>query len=120
MNICRQCFREKSTDIGFNKVRLAFTVNDSNWHWRASGLDTCSRCLECDFPRETNAALYSTAKKQNRVALPLLRSIVAYYPFRWNDSKRRIHEFVHVPILSHGGSQKWVSEGHFGLAGCLD
>ncbi|KAJ5905165.1 uncharacterized protein N7473_002081 [Penicillium subrubescens] len=21
MNICRQCFREKSTDIGFNKVR---------------------------------------------------------------------------------------------------
>ncbi|KAJ5769845.1 uncharacterized protein N7511_001896 [Penicillium nucicola] len=22
MNICRQCFREKSTDIGFTKVRL--------------------------------------------------------------------------------------------------
>lgn len=22
MNICRQCFREKSTDIGFNKVRF--------------------------------------------------------------------------------------------------
>lgn len=22
LNICRQCFREKSTDIGFTKVRL--------------------------------------------------------------------------------------------------
>lgn len=25
MNICRQCFREKSTDIGFNKVRFALS-----------------------------------------------------------------------------------------------
>jgi hypothetical protein len=30
MNICRQCFREKSTDIGFNKVRfLTFRYTDS-------------------------------------------------------------------------------------------
>ncbi|KAJ5871287.1 uncharacterized protein N7529_003640 [Penicillium soppii] len=27
MNICRQCFREKSTDIGFTKVR--FTLDNS-------------------------------------------------------------------------------------------
>ncbi|KAJ5482936.1 hypothetical protein N7539_006382 [Penicillium diatomitis] len=26
MNICRQCFREKSTDIGFNKVRFFFLL----------------------------------------------------------------------------------------------
>lgn len=26
MNLCRQCFREKSTDIGFNKVSLAVVV----------------------------------------------------------------------------------------------
>ncbi|OQE24409.1 hypothetical protein PENSTE_c007G10243 [Penicillium steckii] len=25
MNICRQCFREKSADIGFNKVRFTPT-----------------------------------------------------------------------------------------------
>ncbi|KAJ6016067.1 40S ribosomal protein S29 [Penicillium herquei] len=29
MNICRQCFREKSTDIGFNKVRELFSLHDS-------------------------------------------------------------------------------------------
>lgn len=27
MNICRQCFREKSTDIGFNKVRYALPIH---------------------------------------------------------------------------------------------
>ncbi|KAJ5744253.1 40S ribosomal protein S29 [Penicillium manginii] len=26
MNICRQCFREKSADIGFNKVRSVYTL----------------------------------------------------------------------------------------------
>lgn len=32
MNICRQCFREKATDIGFNKVRFdtTRTQNDNN------------------------------------------------------------------------------------------
>ncbi|KAJ5898777.1 40S ribosomal protein S29 [Penicillium taxi] len=32
MNICRQCFREKSTDIGFNKVRFLFAFFDSIDH----------------------------------------------------------------------------------------
>jgi small subunit ribosomal protein S29e len=29
LNICRQCFREKSTDIGFTKVRPGFSVSRS-------------------------------------------------------------------------------------------
>lgn len=45
MNICRQCFREKSTDIGFNKVRFyLFAYTDSRipriydfFHGRTSG-----------------------------------------------------------------------------------
>ncbi|KAJ5476761.1 hypothetical protein N7475_002490 [Penicillium sp. IBT 31633x] len=29
MNICRQCFREKSTDIGFNKVRFHSSLDNA-------------------------------------------------------------------------------------------
>lgn len=29
LNICRQCFREKSSDIGFQKVRRSFEQRDS-------------------------------------------------------------------------------------------
>ncbi|KAJ5544558.1 hypothetical protein N7535_007045 [Penicillium sp. DV-2018c] len=29
MNICRQCFREKSTDIGFTKVRLNLSLDSA-------------------------------------------------------------------------------------------
>ncbi|KAJ6095048.1 hypothetical protein N7467_002561 [Penicillium canescens] len=33
MNICRQCFREKSTDIGFNKVRSPFARQLSQFEY---------------------------------------------------------------------------------------
>lgn len=44
LNICRQCFREKSTDIGFVKVRIptylsgpaCHTKSENNWQRRAS------------------------------------------------------------------------------------
>lgn len=30
LNICRQCFREKSTDIGFSKVRIHMNRKQDN------------------------------------------------------------------------------------------
>jgi hypothetical protein len=32
MNICRQCFREKSTDIGFSKVRFNSSLDSPIQH----------------------------------------------------------------------------------------
>jgi ribosomal protein S14 len=50
LNICRQCFREKATDIGFVKVR------DLDTMWRGYGLtgviESISAQLETEVRRE--------------------------------------------------------------------
>ena len=57
LNICRQCFREKSTDIGFIKVRMLPPT-----HFRArpatdmrSGVITCRRLTPCHSTAKCSA-----------------------------------------------------------------
>lgn len=47
MNICRQCFREKSQDIGFNKVRLLrrFVPKDRGYKYTNGYLTKISSTL---------------------------------------------------------------------------
>jgi len=59
LNICRQCFREKSTDIGFIKVRMLPPT-----HFRArpatdmrSGVITCRRLTSCHSTAKWNAPI---------------------------------------------------------------
>lgn len=59
LNICRQCFREKSTDIGFIKVRIHKPT-----HFRArpatdmrSGVITCRRLTYCHSTAKCNAPI---------------------------------------------------------------
>jgi len=59
LNICRQCFREKSTDIGFIKVRV-----HNPTHFRArpatdmrSGVITCRRLTSCHSTAKCSAPI---------------------------------------------------------------
>ncbi|KAF3389087.1 hypothetical protein F1880_004396 [Penicillium rolfsii] len=91
MNICRQCFREKSSDIGFNKVRtlilyLRSTRGTTHQHTGYHVVGTFSRLepnLGNNIKTDSPALTYSTVKQiKNHVHLltsfstrPRLRSV---------------------------------------------
>ncbi|KAJ5971689.1 uncharacterized protein N7479_001607, partial [Penicillium vulpinum] len=109
MNICRQCFREKSTDIGFTKVRFNPTLdNPIRSHSNATQPQFFDMKIQSTIDKSANATTTHAQYKNTTLTTSFSTYSTAKRSKKLTPSSRtvRIHE-IHLRTQLDYGSVQW-------------